>query len=362
MKKLFFIFLALALIIGMTACGGKKGSGSGYNRIGISMPTQSSERWVKEGALMVSELNQLGYDTILQFGEDIVGTQINQIENMLVRGIDVLVVCPIDGGALDSVLSRVRDAGALIIAYDRNLTDTQFVDYYITFDSLDIGNMMGQGVVDGLRERHPNVKPWNVELFAGSLDDSNTIHYFEGGMEKLKPLIDSGDVVVRSGQTNLEQVATLGWAAELAQARMDNILAAYYTGGQVVHGILSPYDGLSIGILSSLRAVGYGSSARPWPAISGQDAEMPSIKSILAGEQYSTILLDLKALARGAILLTDEHMKGVPISVINKPSFYNNGVKFVPAYAIKAMSVTKDNIVREAVRIEHYTEEEMLGN
>jgi putative multiple sugar transport system substrate-binding protein len=325
------------------------------------MPTQSSERWVKEGAFMVSELNRMGYDTILQFSEDIVGTQVSQIDSMLVRGIDVLIVCPIDGGALDSVLARVKKAGVLIIAYDRNLTDTQHVDYYITFDSLDIGNLMGQGVIDGLRASGRRA-PWNVELFAGSLDDSNTIHYFEGGMEKLRPLIQSGDIVIRSGQTRLEQVATLAWAAELAQARMDNILATHYAGGQIVHGVLSPYDGLSIGIISSLRAVGYGTAARPWPAISGQDCELPSARAILKGEQYSTILLDLIALSRGAITIADEYMKGKPISVINKPNFYDNGVKVVPAFAIKAMSVTKDNIVREAVRIGHLSEEEILGN
>jgi putative multiple sugar transport system substrate-binding protein len=178
-------------------------------------------------------------------------------------------------------------------------------------------------------------------------------------MEKLRPLISSGEIVVRSGQTRLEQAATLGWAAEVAQARMDNILAANYSGGQIVHGVLSPYDGLSIGIISSLRAVGYGTPARPWPAISGQDAELPSVRAILAGEQYSTILLDLMALARGAITVADQHMKGGPVTAINKPDFYNNGVKVVPAFAIKAMSVTKDNIVREAVRIGHLSEDDI---
>ena len=357
MKKFLTLLVAAIMILSLfTACE-KKGGGKKANRIGISMPTQSAERWVKEGALMASKLNNLGYDTTLLFAEDIVGTQVSQIETMLVRGIDVLIVCPIDGGALDSVLSRAKRAGVTIIAYDRNLTDTQHVDYYITFDSLDIGRMMGQGVVDGLRaSRRPS--PWNVELFAGSLDDSNTIHYFEGAMEIIQPLITSGEIVVRSGQTRLEQVATLEWAAERAQARMDNLLTAHYAGGQIVHGVLSPYDGLSIGIISSLRARGYGTAARPWPAISGQDCEIPSVRAILAGEQYSTILLDLIALADGAVKVADQVMKGGPVSIINKPNFYNNGVKNVPAYAIKAMSVTKANIIQEGVRIGHLNAED----
>ena len=356
--RLVLIMLVFLMAASIIFAGGRQSAGGKTNRVGISMPTQSTERWVLEGNEMVKKFQALGYQTVLQFAEDNVGQQISQIENMLNRGIDLLVVCPIDGGALDTVLKKVRDAGAPIIAYDRLLTDTQFVDYFITFDSVDIGNKMGQHIVDALGL--PAARgPFNVELFAGSLDDSNTIHYFEGAMEKIRPFITSGQIVIKSGQTSLAQCATLEWDAGRAQARMDNLLTAHYADGSLVHGILSPYDGLSIGIISSLKAVGYGSAARPFPAISGQDAELPSVKAILAGEQSHTILLDFFSLSDGAVQLADQILKGQTTTVINKPNFYHNGLKTVPAFGIQAMSVTRDNIVREALRIGLYTEAEM---
>ena len=361
-KALIALLMVFLLVTGTVFAGGRRdAAGGNTNRVGISMPTQSAERWVIEGNFMVEELQKMGHETILQFGEDIVGTQVSQIENMLARGVDVLIITPIDGGALNSVLQRAKRAGVVIIAYDRLLTDTQHVDYYMTFDSLAIGNLMGSAIVDGLDLRNA-AGPFNVELFAGSLDDNNTVFYFDGGVEMLKPYIDSGKVVIKSGQTTLAQAATLGWAAEVAQARMDNILAAHYADGSRVHAILSPYDGLSIGIISSLRAVGYGTAARPWPVITGQDAELPSVRAILAGEQYATVLLDYFSLALGAITIANEYMSGSPISVINKPDYYNNGVKVVPAYAINAMTVTRTNVVQEAERIGLWTRAEMMGN
>jgi len=352
---LLLVFLMAASIV--FAGGNKQASGGKTNRVGISMPTQSTERWVLEGNEMVKQLQALGYQTVLQFAEDNVGQQISQIENMLNRGIDVLIVCPIDGGALDNVMKKVVDAKVLIIAYDRLLTDTHNVDYYMTFDSIAIGGLMGSYIVDKLGLAQGK-GPFNIELFAGSLDDNNTEMYFEGAMSYIRPYIESGKLVVRSGQTTLNQCATLEWDAMRAQARMDNILTAFYTN-QTLHAVLSPYDGLSLGIISSLKAVGYGSANRPWPIITGQDAELPSVKSILAGEQTQTVLLDLFSLAGGAVKLADEFMKGRAITVINWPDKINNGVKTVPAFAINAISVDKDNIIREAVRVGLYTEAEM---
>jgi putative multiple sugar transport system substrate-binding protein len=357
MKKSIIILLALLLAFGAAGCG-KQGGGGKTSRIGISMPTQSSERWVLEGNEMVKVLGGLGYESILQFAEDHVEQQINQIENMLNKGIAVLICCPIDGGALDTVLKKVHDSGAKIIAYDRLLTGTQYVDYYMTFDSIAIGGLMGGYIVDSLGLAGGN-GPFNIELFAGSLDDNNTPLYFDGAMAKLKPFISSGKLVVKSGQIDLNQCATLEWDGGRAQSRMDNILAANYADGSSVHAVLSPYDGLSIGIISSLKAVGYGSANRPFPVITGQDCELPSVKSILAGEQTHTVLLDLFKLSGGAVQLADELIKGGPITVINMPDEIDNEVKIVPAYGITAISVDKNNIIQEAVRVGLYTEAEM---
>ena len=118
--------------------------------------------------------------------------------------------------------------------------------------------LQANSLVAGLKERFPGVKPWNVELFGGSPDDNNAFFFFDGAMSVLKPMIDAGAIVVPSGQMDMKVCGTLRWAGAVAQERMDNLLSSNY-GDKVLHAALSPYDGLSIGILSSVKGVGYGS-------------------------------------------------------------------------------------------------------
>ena len=209
---------------------------------------------------------------------------------MIMQGVDALVIAPIDGSTMTDVCRKAKEQGAYVIAYDRLIMNTEDVDYYITFDSIQIGKLQGGYIVEklGLKE---GKGPFNIELFAGSLDDNNAPLYFEGGMAELQPYIDSGQLVVKSGQTELDQVAIHNWDGQVAQARMDDILSAHYSDGSKVDAVLSPYDGLSIGILASLKAVGYGSPDLPFPIITGQDCEIPSVKSIIAGEQTQSVVL-----------------------------------------------------------------------
>jgi putative multiple sugar transport system substrate-binding protein len=357
MKKLVLFSLVLLIALGMTGCGKEEGAVK-TGRVGISMPTQSGQRWIIEGNEMKKLLEGMNYMVDLQYGEDLIDHQINQIENMLNRGIDVLIVASIDGGAMDNVTKKVKDTGGLIIAYDRLLMNTNNVDYYATFDSVKIGELQGGYIVDklGLKD---GKGPFNIELFAGSLDDNNTALYWEGGLNVLKPYIDQGKLVVKSGQTDLNQCAILRWDGAEAQKRMDNILSSAYSDGSRVDAVLSPYDGLSIGILSSLKAIGYGSANLPFPVITGQDAEIPSVKSILAGEQTQTVFVNVKNLAAIAVAMTDQYMKGQEVEV-NMPNYYDNGVKKVSGMAIVATSIDKSNLLDELVGSGYYTEKEIL--
>ena len=198
-----------------------------------------------------------------------------------------------------------------------------------------------ESLVKGLNERFAGVKPWNVELFGGSPDDTNAFYFYDGAMSVLKPLIDSGDIAIVSGQMGMDKVGTLRWDGAVAQARMDNLLSANYTDKKV-HGVLAPYDGLSRGIISSLRGVGYGSADQPWPIISGQDAETPSVKAIIAGEQYSTVFKDTRELANVTAKLVDDVLSGKEPE-INDTKTYNNGVKVVPSNLLVPVSVDKSN-------------------
>ena len=331
--------------------------GASAETVGISMPTKSSARWISDGNSMVEQFTAAGYETDLQYAEDDIPNQLAQIENMITKGVDVLVIAAIDGTTLSNALENAAAAGIKVIAYDRLIRDSGNVDYYATFDNFKVGVQQATSLVNGLKERFPDQKPWNVELFGGSPDDNNAYFFYDGAMSVLQPLIDSGEIVVGSGQMGMDTVGTLRWDGAVAQARMDNLLSANYTD-KAVHGVLSPYDGLSIGILSSLKGVGYGSGDMKMPIVTGQDAEVPSVKSILAGEQYSTVFKDTRELARVTVGMVDAMLKGGEPE-INDTKTYDNGVKVVPSYLLEPVSVDATNWEQILIGSGYYTADQI---
>ena len=309
--------------------------------IGIAMPTKSSARWISDGESMVAEFEAAGYETDLQYAEDDIPNQLAQIENMITKGVDVLVIAAIDGTTLSNALENAHFAGIKTIAYDRLIRDSEYVDYYATFDNFKVGVQQASSLVAGLEARFPDEDTWNVELFGGSPDDNNAYFFYDGAMSVLQPMIDEGKINIVSGQMGMDTVGTLRWDGAVAQARMDNLLSAHYTDTQL-HGALAPYDGLSIGILSSLKGVGYGSGDLPMPIVTGQDAELQSIKSIIAGEQYSTVFKDTRELAKVAVSMADALLQGGEPE-INDTETYDNGVVVVPSYLLEPVSVDASN-------------------
>ncbi|SET35723.1 multiple monosaccharide ABC transporter substrate-binding protein [Paenibacillus sp. NFR01] len=366
MKKFPLLMLTLAFMLLIAACGNNTNSGSsngnggnskGANgKVGIAMPTKSSERWVNDGNNMVKEFKALGYDTDLQYAEDVVENQVSQIENMITKGAKALVIASIDGEALTDVLQKAHDAGVKVIAYDRLIKKSEYVDYYATFDNFKVGVLQGSYIEEklGLKD---GKGPFNIELFGGSPDDNNAYFFFDGAMSILKPYIDSGKLVVRSKQTTMEQVATLRWDGATAQSRMDNLLSANYAN-ENLDAVLSPYDGISIGILSSLKGVGYGSGDKKLPIVTGQDAELASVKSILAGEQTQTVFKDTRELAKKAVQMTESVLKGTEAEV-NDTTTYDNGVKVVPSYLLEPVSVDATNVDKVLVDGGYYTKDQL---
>jgi len=330
--------LALAATMAATAVTGAFAQSKGT--VGIAMPTKSSARWIDDGNNIVKILKERGYGTDLQYAEDDIPNQLSQVENMVTKGAKVLVIAAIDGTTLSDVLKQAKAKGITIIAYDRLIRDTPNVDYYATFDNFQVGVLQAQSIEQalGLKE---GKGPFNIELFGGSPDDNNAYFFYNGSMSVLQPYIDSGKLVIGSGQKGMDKVSTLRWDGATAQARMDNLLSAFY-GRKRVDAVLSPYDGLSIGILSSLKGVGYGSGNMAMPVVSGQDAEVPSIKSMQRGEQYSTIFKDTRDLARVTADMVDAALSGKEVTV-NDTKTYNNGVKVVPSYLLKPVVVDKSN-------------------
>jgi len=349
------IFKALAAAAIVSLFGMASAEAAGKSSVGISMPTKSSARWIDDGNNMVKYFKEAGYDTDLQYADDDIPNQLAQIENMITKGAKVLVIAAIDGTTLSNALSNAAAAGIKVIAYDRLIRKSKDVDYYATFDNFQVGVQQATSLVAGLKERFGD-GPHNIELFGGSPDDNNAFFFYNGAMSVLQPLIDAKKVVVQSGQMGMDKVGTLRWDGAVAQARMDNLLSANYTDKKV-HGVLSPYDGLSIGILSSLKGVGYGSGANKMPIVTGQDCEVQSVKSMLAGEQYSSIFKDTRELAKVTVAMVNAVLAGKAPEV-NDTKTYENGVKVVPSYLLKPVAVDKSNWEKTLIGSGYYKKEQ----
>ncbi|WP_160008445.1 multiple monosaccharide ABC transporter substrate-binding protein [Rhizobium sp. 18055] len=353
MKSIISLMAAAAFGVAsfvMPAIAADKGT------VGIAMPTKSSARWIDDGNNIVKQLQDAGYTTDLQYADDDIPNQLSQIENMVTKGAKVLVIAAIDGTTLSDVLQKAHDAGIKVIAYDRLIRDSGNVDYYATFDNFKVGVLQAGSIVDALGLKDGK-GPFNIELFGGSPDDNNAFFFYDGAMSVLQPYIDSGKLVVKSGQVGMDKVGTLRWDPATAQARMDNLLSANYTDAKV-DAVLSPYDGLSIGIISSLKGVGYGTPDQPLPVVSGQDAEVPSVKSIIAGEQHSTIFKDTRDLAKVTVGMVNALMEGKEPEV-NDTKTYDNGVKVIPSYLLTPVAVDKTNYEKILVEGGYYKADQL---
>jgi putative multiple sugar transport system substrate-binding protein len=283
---------------------------------------------------------------------------------MIDAGADALVVGSIDGVALKDVLADAAAADIPVIAYDRLIRESPDVDFYATFDNQRVGVqqattlLQGMGVLDAAGERTGATGPFVVELFAGSADDNNASVFYEGAMSVLEPYLADGTLVVPSGQVDFATITTQAWDPKNATARMQQLLPAYTGTGLRLDGVLSPYDGISRAVLESVRGIGYGTAAQPFPTVTGQDAEVDSARSIVAGEQYATVYKDTRQLAEVAVAMVHALLDGAEPET-NDVTSYDNGVKVVPSYLLTPQVVTRENY--EAVLVDggYYTAQEL---
>ncbi|MEV8213621.1 sugar-binding protein [Leifsonia sp. NPDC077715] len=340
------VAVAAAAALALTGCSGSgRGSSgdstaSGFDKgatIGVALPTKTSENWVLAGGLFEDGLKSAGFKGDVQYaGGSGVSDQQSQIQSMITNGAKVVIIGAVDGGQLAAQAKAAHDAGATVIAYDRLILNTNDVDYYVAYDNEKVGELQGQALLDGMKAKYPGKTKYNIELFSGSPDDANSKVFFDGAMKILQPKIDDGTLTVVSKQTDIKQTSTQGWLPANAQTRMDTLLAANY-GSTELDGVLSPNDTLARAIITSVKGAG-----KPVPIVTGQDSEAESVKSIMAGEQYSTINKDTRNLVKQAITMVEDLQKGKKPEV-NDDKSYDNGKKVVPAYLLKPVIVTKEN-------------------
>jgi putative multiple sugar transport system substrate-binding protein len=356
--------IGAALVLTASACGDSKDPGTAAVRsastgvIGIAMPTKTSERWIADGTNMAKQFEVLGYRTDLQFGGDNVQTQIAQIDAMIANHDRALIIAAIDGSALTAVLQKAAAAKIPVIAYDRLIRDTDTVSYYATFDNFKVGVLEAKYLVKHLRLK-ARKSPATIELFAGSPDDNNASFFFKGSMSVLKPYLRSGKLVVRSGQRRFKQVATMRWDGKIAAARMTKILDSDYRSTHL-DAVLAPYDGLSRGIIAACTKAGYDTRSSKLPLITGQDAELESVKAIVAGKQSQTVYKDTRELAKVAVQMTDSLLNGGQPQV-NDTEQYDNGVEIVPTFLLQPVSVDTKNYRSVLVDGGYYTAAQIDG-
>ncbi|WP_406067901.1 substrate-binding domain-containing protein [Micromonospora sp. NBC_01638] len=351
MRKFFgtsVVAVSAAAMLALAGCGsgrdgdsdtkGEAAKGFAANSlIGVALPAKTSENWVLAGDLFTSGLKEAGFQSDVQYAgaSTTVADQQAQITAMVTKGAKVIVIGATDAAQLSTQVAAAHTAGVKVIAYDRLITNTPDLDYYVAFDNFKVGQLQGQALLDGMKAKKPN-GPYNIELFSGSPDDNNAGVFFNGAMDVLKPEIDKGNVVVASKQTDVKQTAIQGWKAEGAQARMDQLLTSTY-GNKELDGVLSPNDTLARAILTSVKGAG-----KPTPVVTGQDSEVESVKSIVAGEQYMTINKDTRNLVKETINMVKALQAGNAPQV-NDTKSYNNGSKVVDTYLLPPVAVTKAN-------------------
>lgn len=360
MKKIIGMALCLSMTAMLfTGCsssgsgGADKKDSSGNNKVGVALPTKELQRWNQDGANIKKELEAAGYEVDLQYAGNDNAQMVSIVENMISGGCKVLVITPIDGDALGSVLKTAKEDGVEVINYDRMITNTDAVSYLATFDNTGVGEKQGEYIVDKLDLENTD-QTFNLEIVSGDPGDNNATYFYNGAMSILQPYIDSGKLVVKSGQVSKDDTATANWDTEKAQSRMDAIIASYYADGTNLDAVLCSNDSTALGTANALESSYTGS----WPIITGQDCDIANVKNIVKGKQTMSVFKDTRKLAKVTVKMVNSIMKGEEVEV-NDTITYDNGAKVIPTYVVDPIAVDQDNYKEILIEGGYYTEAEL---
>ena len=328
---------------------------SNGTKVGVSMPTKDLQRWNQDGANMQAELEAAGYEVDLQYAGNDESQQLAQIENMISGEVDVLVIAAIEASSLGEALDMAKAANIPVIAYDRLLMNSDAVSYYATFDNYKVGVTQGQYIVDTLDLDNAE-GPFNLEITAGDPGDNNAPFFYNGAMDTLKPYIESGKLVVQSGQTAFEEVGTPKWATETAQSRAENILSTHYAkgSGNNVDVWLCSNDSTALGVTNALAANYDGE----YPIITGQDCDIANTKNMIAGKQSMSVFKDTRTLASQVVKMVGQILNGEEVEV-NDTTTYDNGTGVIPSFLCEPVFADANNYKELLIDSGYYTEDQL---
>jgi len=365
-KKLLVSLLGAAMVASLVSgCGG--GKKSGKKTVGIAMPTKTLERWNRDGSYLEKQFKDKGYDVSLKFSDNKIDQQVKDIEGLIADDVDLLVIAAIDGESLTKVLDDAKEEDIPVISYDRLIKNTEAVSYYVSFDNYRVGQLQGEFVRDKL-DLDNAAGPFNIEFTAGDPADNNAGFFFDGAFDTLKPYIDSGKLVIKSGQNTFDQVATKAWDTATAMTRFQNILGSNYSSDKLDVALCSN-DSTALGVAQAIET-DYNQDNKADIIVTGQDGDEANLKNMVDGKQTMTVY---KAVANEAVATLDLGEKllkgekpdakliddaGWKFTCKYDTESYDNGKKKVPSYLLEPTIVTKENMDKELVDTGYYTKDD----
>ena len=347
MKKFLSILLCLLMV-----CVSISALAEGQLKVGVSMPTKDLQRWNQDGENMKNLLEEAGYEVDLQFASNDVQQQLNQVTNMINNGAKVVIISAVEGSSLGSALDLAKEKGVVVIAYDRLLMESDAVSYYATFDNYKVGTVQGTYIKEAL-DLDNAAGPFNLEVTAGDPGDNNALYFYQGAIDVLKPYIDAGKLVVKSGQLEFADVATPTWKTEVAQNRATSVLANYADGSNIDAWLCSN-DSTALGVINALEDNYDGE----WPIITGQDCDKSNVKKMIEGKQSMSVFKDTRTLAAQVVKMVGQILKGETVDV-NDTTTYNNNVITVPSFLCEPVFGSADNYMELLIESGYYTLEDI---
>ena len=372
-KKMWYSLMAVLMIttIILSACGGGAATEAppapeGTElAVGVVLPTREEPRWIQDETRFKDAFAKAGYDVEILFSEGDSAKEKTNVENLITKGVQVIIICPHDGTAAAAAAEAARAAGVKVVSYDRLIRDTEAVDYYVTFDSIAVGAAQAQYLVD---KASGTDNP--LYLYAGAASDNNAFLFFEGAWNVLQPKIADGTfyVVNSSEAVALQDKATLTrdemgkiigqvtteWDFDTAKTLAESNLTAASAADKGDVFILAPNDGTARAIADAFGADADVSSY----VVTGQDAEIASVQYIIDGKQSMTVLKDVRTLVSDAIAAAVAFLEGKTPPETNT---YNNGKIDVPAKPSEVIAVDKDNVQKAIIDSGYWPASEFTG-
>lgn len=316
------------------------------------------EDQASDGEMLRTELEAAGYETKVQYADNNDATQAEQVAEMTEEEVSAFIIDPVDAYGLTDALVLAKEKSIPVFSYDNLIMDSDAVSYYVTFNTREIGQALGNAIIEnkGLEKAKEENKSYNIEFLMGSTDDIKSLYLYNGVMEVLQPYLDDGTLVCQSGLLDFNDTGILRFSEQEAERRIKNLLAEYYQG-KTLDIICTSFDQAAYGAASALENVGIQFESEQWPLITGVGCDLDAVKGIAQGSQYCSVFMDREILAKKCTEMVDAYLTGEDPEVTDYEQ-YDNGKKIIGTYTCEIQLIDKDNY--ELLIDKGYYEEEEI--